>query len=520
MVPQPDEPAKAPIWGLFFVSALAGAISSFSMAPYNIWPLLFLGLGALFVVQTTFVKKHHAFISGWVFGFFYFVSGLSWIGNALLVEGNEYVWAWPLAVSGLPAILAFFPALACYAAKHLFAGNRLPFYFGLAALLSLSELARGHIFTGFPWNLYGYTWANNLPVIQILHIGNVYWLTAITIFWGLAAGYIYLHRHTPKIIATILLAVVFTISCTHIYGTMRLSQKETDTNPDITVHLVQPNVDQADKWKRAEMPEHFERLLELSKPKGDQSQTTLTTLIIWPETATNYLFLDNEFMLSRIRDILSLYKNEVFLITGALLRDENGHPSNSLLVLDRNADIKHRYNKSHLVPFGEYIPFQKWIPLKTVSGFSGFERGHGPEVIHINNNFSFSPLICYEILFPSNTIPADQKADAIINLTNDGWYGQSAGPYQHYLKARYRAIEQNSPVIRSANTGISGVFDGYGREMAHIKLMETGSIQIGLPEKTKRAFSLGKHSDTILLFTMLLIVLICSQKKFRITIKK
>lgn len=471
-------PKTISTWTLFLISAVCGLMSAFSTAPYHHWPLLMIGLATLSVIQFKLQKHWHGFISGWLFGFFYFTFSLSWIGNALLVDGNDYAWAWPLAVTGLPALLAFFTAFACYIGKKILQPNPLYFFFGLATLISLSELARGYIFTGFPWNLYGYTWGNNLALIQILHIGNVYWLSAITVFWAAGLGYIIAIRQQRRNVFTALMLILISFASIQGYGYWRLQSAQLTNSDTITIRIVQPNIAQADKWKRDKMNTHFSTLLDLSKPDGNETQTTL---IVWPETATNFLFLNNEFALSQIRDTLDLYDNNVYLVTGALLRNKEDLPSNSLLVLNKSAEIIHRYNKSHLVPFGEYIPFQDWIPIETVSGFSGFQRGDGPEVINIEDNFSFSPLVCYEILFPGNVVPDGKKPDAIINVTNDGWYGISAGPYQHYLKARYRAIEEGIPVIRSANTGVSGFFDSFGREIVHLELSQRGYKALSMP---------------------------------------
>ena len=318
-----------------------------------------------------------------------------------------------------------------------------------------------------------------LEMLQILHVSDAYFLTALTIFWGASLGFIYIEWPNKKTALSTALITVISILSVYAYGYSRLSTSKTQFNDNITIRLVQPNIEQAAKWQRDKMTAHFENMVELSIADSSESQTTF---IIWPETATNHLFLDNEFSLSQIRDALSTYIGDAYLITGAFLRDDDGLPSNSLIVLNKNAEIIARYNKSHLVPFGEYIPFQQYIPLKSVTGFSGFKQGHGRETLQIEN-FSFSPLICYEILFPNNIINNSKAPDAIINVTNDGWYGDSAGPHQHLLKARFRAIEEGTPVIRSANTGISAIIDPYGRYVKHLNLLEYGSATQNIPIK-------------------------------------
>lgn len=503
-----EKPAKqAPIWGLIFASAIAGGASAFSMAPHFYWPLLLIGLASLFVIQFKLIKPWHSFLSGWLFGFFYFAFSLSWIGNALLVDGNEYAWAWPLAVTGLPALLAFFPAIASYAAKRFIADTPTQFYLGLAALLSLSELARGFLFTGFPWNLFGYSWGNSLEMLQIIHFGNMYWLSALTIFWGLGFGYIGLHKQ--KAIPALII-ILISLTATYGYGHHRLSNPAEGKETDISFKLVQPSVEQSEKWQREKMPEHFSTLLQLSMPDGSEKKTTI---IVWPETATNYLFLNDEFAKSQINNVLQSYEQDVYLLIGAFLRDDDGLPSNSMLILNKDGEIIHRYNKSHLVPFGEYIPFKEWIPIETVSGFSGFKRGEGRTSISLTDDFSFSPLICYEILFPSRVVNADSHPSAIINITNDAWYGISAGPHQHYLLAKTRAIEESIPVIRVANTGFSGIFDAYGNELTRIPLYEKNVATVNYINfsivKNKIPF---ENAFLLIAITLLLLGLILKRK--------
>lgn len=461
---------------------IVGALAGLSMAPLHIWPLLLLGLGTLFIFQYQSYRPLHAFIYGWLFGFGYFVVSLNWIGNALLVEGNEYKWAWPLAVSGLPALLSFFSAFALYSARRFFHKSVFLNFLAFLILVFTSEWLRGHIFTGFPWNLYGYSWGFSLEMIQIIHLGDVYLLSALTLFWGGAIGYITIEKN--RLLAFIILGLALvSITATYVYGYLRLANAQTIQSSPMSgkpyILLVQPNIDQSEKWQRDKILGHFEKLLALSKPQDIEASQTL---IIWPETALNPVFLENELYLSMIRDALSAYKNDVYIIAGALIRnDEDESYSNSIVILNKNADIVGRYDKTRLVPFGEYIPFQQWIPLETITQFSGFRRGQGVTSLDVTPDLSISPLVCYEILFPSSVIAKNNKPDMIVNVTNDAWYGFSAGPHQHLLKARFRAIEEHTPVIRAANTGISAIIDPYGRYLIKTELFKTQAVGFTSP---------------------------------------
>ena len=468
---------KRSLWLSLIISAVCGVAASLAMAPQFFWPLMVIGLGGLYLIQKNCAKPYYAFFCGWVFGFAYFVLSLRWIGNALLVEGNEYAWAYPLAISGLPALLAFFPAIACYIAKKLYTANTIHNLLYYIILLSTSEWLRGFVFTGFPWNLYGYAWGNQLEMLQILHIIGVYGLTLLTIACGGFFGALFAASYKPAHKITFALFIFITGAGLYCYGAQRLQNAPKMTlNEGLTITIVQPNINQADKWSRDKMMDNYERLLALSTYSSAQTGADTkerTNWIIWPETAINFHQLNNAYTKDLLREMLGGYPHNVYVIGGVLLRnEESGTYSNSIVVIDKNAEIVARYDKSHLVPFGEYIPFQKWIPLKTVSGFSGFQPGEGITTLDMPGGKKISPLICYEILFPGSVVQSNYKTDFIVNVTNDAWYGRSAGPEQHLLKARFRAIEENVPVIRAANTGYSAVIDEYGRYVIKTKLFE------------------------------------------------
>jgi apolipoprotein N-acyltransferase len=458
---------------------LLGTLAALAMAPLHCWPLLLIGLGGAFVLFESLEKAWKIALIGWVFSFGYFLISLNWIGNALLVEGNDYKWAWPLAVSGLPALLAFFSAVTLYIAARLKKTDATLRNFALFCLaLYAAEWLRGHLFTGFPWNLFGYGWGAQLEMLQIAHIGTIYLLSALTIFWGAAIGFALLPAASKRQKLALLLAALVTISAVYAYGAHRLNHAQLETLDELSVKIIQPNIPQEEKWDRRKAQDHFEMLLEMSKPDGTESAITL---IVWPETATHFVFLENEFAQALIRDTLGLYERDVYLISGALLHDpENDTYTNSIAMLDRNARMVAQYDKVRLVPFGEYIPFQRWIPLETVTRFDGFVAGESLQTITITEKFSFSPLVCYEILFPRKVVEkssgSNSRANAIINVTNDAWYGISAGPYQHFLKAKLRAIEEGVSVIRSANTGISGYIDPYGRIVSKTTLNEQATV--------------------------------------------
>ena len=473
----------------------AGSLASLSMAPLNAWPVLLLSLPALYTAILYAQSWKRAAFYGWLFGFGYFLFSLSWIGNALLVDGNPYKWAWPLAVSGLPALLAFFPALAMLTTKKFMDLRSVWGWLGFASIYCSFEWLRGHIFTGFPWNLMGYTWADTPVILQTLWLSDVYMLSWLTLFWCSLPVCIFFSNRKQKIIACA--AVVISFSGAFIFGYQQL-QSPQSYHDNLNVRLVQPNIAQSEKWKRDKMADHFFKHLELSQ-NLDNNDTP--SIIVWPETALSYRILNNPKAMPDIQKVLSSYPPSSVLITGMLQHDEEKETySNSLVMIDQNGQISNTYDKHHLVPFGEYIPFQEWIPLAPVVQFKGFEPGQGLKTFETPAGLRYSPLICYEIIFPGKSIERDSRPDFIVNVTNDAWYGFSAGPHQHLMQAVFRAIETGIPVVRVANTGFSVVISPYGDLYGRTDLFENDSLNLPLPSKRTVSSSLfdNKHQFVIL----------------------
>ena len=440
-----------------------------------------------------------AFGYGWLFAFGYFVCSLSWIGNALLVDGNNFAWAWPLAVSGLPALLAFFWAFAALIAKRFLDLRTLLGWLGFISIFCVFEWLRGHIFTGFPWNLFGYTWADTLHVLQILWLSDVYFLTWLTLLWCSLPLVILVFDGRSRALAFCIGFLSFAMCFG--YGLHRMGA-DIDVRDDINIRIVQPNIPQADKWKGDQMWGHFEHHLSLSQNDGS---INTPTVIIWPETALSFRILKIPQAMPAIQAMLRSYDQAV-LLTGMLRYDEQDQSyANSLVTIDANGQITNVYDKHHLVPFGEYIPFQEWIPLTPVVKFKGFEKGSGVTTHTVFGSLKYSPLICYEILFPGRSVIQEQHPDVIVNVTNDAWYGESAGPYQHFNKAIYRAIETGVPVVRAANSGFSGLVNALGRVDKKTTLFESTAVNLPLQVTTPASniYYSMKHVFIIIFFVFL-----------------
>lgn len=475
------------------LSFLSGAAAAASMPPFCLWPVIILCFGVIYRVFSAIEKPAFSALCGWLFGFGYFTFGLYWIGNALLIEGSNFRWAWPFAVSGLPAMLAFFTAFAFYLTKKIFPGKNIQSMLGFVAIFSLTEWLRGHLFTGFPWNLTAYAWADNLPILQTLSIGGPYFLSIITISVGVCLGSACLSVYSTKSRIYMSVAAITILASSYIYGNARITQNHhPPSEKNIYIRIVQPNIQQPDKWDRYKQQENFMTHVELSfaeHGKESSKNDDDITLIVWPETAFSKRFLAQGWARESLKTAISSYKGKAFLLSGvfnySMNDDEKPVYYNSLSVFDETLNEIARYNKTHLVPFGEYIPFKELIPISPIANFSGISPGNGAENIEITKELSIKPLICYEIIFPDSfkktpkmreSLENNPESSILVNVTNDAWYGESTGPYQHYLMARYRAIEQGITVIRSANNGISGIFSPYGEEIANLPINLRGYV--------------------------------------------
>ena len=432
-----------------------------------------------------------AFGVGFFFALGYFVTGLWWIGNALLVEGNDFAWVWPISVIGLPTLLGLFTGTYLAIARKTADPKTASGFLAFAFFLTFSEWARGHAFTGFPWNLYGYVWADYLPMAQATHFIGAYGLTFVSILWASLGGYLYLSNHTrrDKVIAALVAAV--SIGLVYAGGSYRLNNTPATFDKNVALVVVQPNILQDMKWDPVAIQDNFRKIISLSKDAALGIPPPREVMIVWPETAISPSVYTIDENMDSIRNMLAGYQSSnAYLVTGILrkFQTENGETAfgNSVVVLNERLSALDVYDKTHLVPFGEFIPFQNLIPLKPVAAFKGFKRGSGAKTIKHAGLPAFSPLVCYEVIFPDDVTSKKQaKPELLVNVTNDGWYGKSAGPYQHFAQTRLRAIEEGIPLVRSANTGISGIIDPLGRILEKADIFQEASLISPLPQPIK-----------------------------------
>jgi apolipoprotein N-acyltransferase len=429
---------------------------------------------------------------GWWWGFGYFLAGLYWIGEPFLVEAEVFAVLLPLAVALMPAGLALFYAAATGVAAAVWRGGASRVV-ALALALSATEWLRGHVLSGFPWNVLGYALTYPIELMQSAAVLGIYGLTlaAILIFalpailWTEAAD----HRRGGWAALTV---AVVPLALAGALGWTRLAYATSDTVPGVKIRIVQASVPQRERMRPELWAGHFRDHLDLSgrDPNGKDDNLAGVTHLIWPEVAMPFAALDSPEALSAIGNLLP---QGTVLIAGAL-RVERGGPDgkgpprrffNSLLVLGRGGFLLALYDKVFLVPFGEFLPLRPLLAalgLNEVAARGGYSAGDLPRpLLELSGPpLTMVPLICYEAIFPGAVVPQGKRPSVIVNITNDGWFGNTTGPRQHLHQARVRAVEEGLPLLRAANNGISAAYDAYGRPMGHLELNVRGTLDVAL----------------------------------------
>jgi len=436
-----------------------GAVLGLGQVPFA-WPLVaFVGLVAIMGLG----RQRAGFREGWALGLGYFALTLRWIVEPFLVEPERTGWMSPFALLFMAAGLALFWGAAFGLVRRL--GLGLP---GLVAFWTGAELLRSLVFTGFPWVLVGHVWSET-PLAQLAAVGGVHGLTLLTL--GAAAIMASPSAGLPLrgAVPVALAAAWFALD----------PGPAPEADPDAPiVRIVQPNVPQADKWNPDLQPEHFQRLLSLSAPPDGAARPA--SLVVWPETALTDL-------LEWAGPTLALstqVSGGAPLATGVMRRDEEGRYYNSLVVTDGQGTVMDLYDKVHLVPFGEYMPYRGLLSrlgLRAIADVQGegFTAGTEPRLVDIPGLGTARPLICYEGIFAEEI--GRERPRFLLLVTNDAWFGVRAGPQQHLALGRLRAIEQGLPLVRAANTGISAMIDGKGRVLDSLPLNEAGALDAALP---------------------------------------
>ena len=516
----------------------AGALSTLAMAPFHLWPMLWGTFPVLWLsieaARPTPIKapcvavwrRHEvgrAAEAGWWFGFGYHLVGLFWIGEAFLIQADVFAWLLPFAVTLLPAGLALYTALAAAfttavtrLAPRVDAWGKVVV---LAIALSLCEWLRGHVLSGFPWNVFGYALTSPLSLMQSAAVFGIYGLTVVVVMVfagpfallrsGRFGGNFGIWRS-----ALALMSLPFVLM---LFGSWRLAD-QTVVAAGSKIRLVQASIPQRERMQMDRVRAVFDRhiALSLTAPDGSIDGAKDINLVIWPEAAMQFVPLSQPVALAEIGQMLP---DGALLASGALRVEgsptERGGPKvyNSLEVFAAGdtARLVDSYDKMHLVPFGEYLPKQGWLEAIGLQQLTrmrgGFASGAGArKPLVLPGIGRVLPLICYEIIFPSELASVVEPADVLLNITNDGWFGTMTGPYQHYHQARVRAVEEGIPLIRASNNGISALVDAKGREIARLGLNVAGTLDFKLPA-TLRPTPYARFGDEIFLWFVVLLAI-------------
>ena len=519
-------------WRRAILTLSAGALSALSLAPYHAFPILLVTLPILIWLLDGAVPESDrpgiwgglgrlmpGFRVGWWFGFGYFLAGFWWVGKAFLVDAEDFVFLSPFAVVALPAGLALFWGIAGMLARLVWSESWTRIV-GFAASFAFAEWLRGSMLTGLPWNAPGYAAMPTPLLMQSASVIGLYGVTFLTLFVA-ASPAVLGPRPTRRLGARNLLAAALGLCLVHVgFGLWSLAGASNKTYVDgVKLRIVQPALNQRDKWDASKEAQIMARYFDLSNAnKGPEvASIAAFTHVIWPESAFPFILSKRGDQLANIAQLLPA---STTLITGAMRMEEAANSDqkpkvfNSLYVINGNGETVAARDKVRLLPFGEFLPFHDFLEglgfqqLTRLRG--GFAAGHQRSVVDIPGTPTFLPLICYEIIFSGAVQPADgfsgPQPKWIVNLTNDAWFGMTAGPYQHAHQAQVRAVEEGLPVVRAANNGISFVTDGYGRIDESLSLGQRGVVDSQLP--VARAFTVFRHLGNVPILVFICLIML------------
>jgi apolipoprotein N-acyltransferase len=501
-------------WRRVLIAFLAGAGSALALPPVGFWLAPFVTFPILVWLLDgaptgRFGSTWGAAVAGWWFGFGYFLAGLYWIGNAFLVDARLFGWLLPVAVLALPAGMAIYTAFGTVLARSVWTRGPARLL-ALAGSLTVAEWLRGHLLTGFPWNTFAYTVFSPLWLAQSASLVGTWGLTFFAIVICASPAVLAddpADARFPWLVPALAVTLIVGLAA---FGAARLAFSPTSYVDGVLLRVMQPNIKQDAKFDPSQKQRVMRRYLELSdRPNGRLAHARDFTHLIWPESAFPF-FLTRE--PDALAQIAALLRPATVLITGGIRPPESAairRAYNSVYAIAADGSILSVYDKVHLVPFGEYLPLQSLLEQFGLRQLTRLRGGFIAGVRRLNQRVpgapEFVPLVCYEIIFPGAAIPGGERGSWLynhlgrfvgwpfvtgsptrpgwmLNVTNDGWFGQSPGPYQHFQQARMRAIEEGLPLVRAANTGISAVTDPLGRIVGLLPLGEEGVLDARLPQ--------------------------------------
>lgn len=456
--------ARQKAWKFLFGAAI-GALAALGQAPFGLWPLTMLALGVLLAFLRRAQSAKQAMFLAWAAGAGYFALALFWLVEPFLVDVARHGWLAPFALLGASAGFGFYWALAGFVTFKV-RGQAI----GFACAFVVFEALRGVLFTGFPWAQIGHVLIDT-PLLHLASYAGSLGLTFVVLIGAVAVASMIERKTQTMGVAAAALVVLFAIAITFV--------PNNNAMPDAPIiRIVHTNEPQEERWDPRKIPGNFER--KLTYTAGDRTGPK-PDLIVWPETSIPVLLSRADAALSAIGDEAAGTP-----VVAGLQRFDGDSFYNSLIRLNGEGDVDLVYDKHHLVPFGEYMPFGDVLARFGILGLAdttggGYEAGPGPVVVDMGALGLALPLICYEGVFPRDVGGYDIRPDFLMLITNDAWFGAIAGPYQHLVQARLRSAEQGLPMIRSANTGISAMIDATGQVTHQLDLDEAGWIDAPLP---------------------------------------
>ncbi|MEQ8657279.1 MAG: apolipoprotein N-acyltransferase [Hyphomicrobiales bacterium] len=488
-------------WGAAFVAGIASVLA---MPPIFLAPILLITLPVLVLLldgadadpipsrkrKRFFAALGPSFAVGWWFGFGYFLAGLYWIAEALLVNASAHAWLIPFALTLIPGGLALFIALPCALAARFWSTGFVRVGM-LASLLAAFEALRGVVLTGFPWNGFHSALGLHDALLQGLSVLGPLAASFLVLLVAMIPAALWPREVTGRGSRIAALGCLLVFGLWAGFGVLRLASADATMVDGVTMRIVQPNIAQVDKWDPDLREAHVATLLELTTRHtgADRLGVLGVSHVVWPESAFPFLLTQRPDVLRAIGSALPLGAQ---MLAGAVRAEPRGAQDrafyNSVYAFNDRGEIIDAYDKARLVPFGEVLPFDDLIdrlglrPL--VSAPAGFEPGVGPGVLSGSSGPVALALVCYEAIFPGfvRAGARTHTPDYLLNVTNDAWFGTSAGPRQHFFQARLRAVETGLPLVRAANTGISAVIDPYGQVIAELGIDQQGIIDAPLPQ--------------------------------------
>ncbi len=483
-------------WRRALAALALGIAATAALPPWGAVPLLVPAFtGLVWLIDGSARARRPslaAALAGWWFGVGHFTTGLYWISQAMLVDAASHAWLIPIAMAALGMGLGLFSALAAWLTYMAVsrgwvagAGRVLAF----AGAWTLVEWLRGWVFTGLPWHVAGYAWSAVEAMLQPAALFGVWGLTLLTVAACAMPAALADGRRARLAVMGAALAV----AAAWVGGALRLATAPDGGNvPGVRLRLVQASIPQRLKWVPELRAQHLQTYIALSNQPAAAGEAP-PNFVIWPETAVPYFL--NEDGAARLAVSRAVPPGGA-LITGTMRTDGQGTFWNSLVAIDDAANVTGLYDKAHLVPFGEYVPLRGILPLDRLTpGQGDFTPGPGRATLRLPGLPAFSPLICYEAIFPARVVMRSGRPAWMLNLTNDAWFGTGAGPRQHLAIARLRAVEEGLPLVRAAGTGISAVIDAHGRIVARLEIGVAGVLDAGLPRALDGTTPYGRFGD-------------------------